>query len=356
MIIFDVLEQFNRLDEAEHSTIYGKGFINKTHFFRGVNHDFIIQMIDPNVYKYPQKAIDNALMLEEYMYAKENDDFCKCQSIVKTVNGEIYAKVKEYYWRCFDLRKGEGLFKKVVNVEMAYEMGVGLGDFHRKTKDFDVSKLHMTLQDIRNVRSITKLSVEKFDKDPFSYLLPVFNQYKYLGDRLDKILKIQNLLEEKKLPIRVTHKNLRLNNFIMNTRDYSFVALIGLDAIGPGTILYDFGQAAKHFTSMTREDDQFFENQGINLEYFTAFTKGYLKQVKDFITKEELDLLIDAVFAMTCNTALRHLLEYINIESNLELRYRDQNWDMVNNQIALAKDIEAKYENMKNKVYTILNE
>lgn len=355
MTIFEVLKRFNRLDEAEHSIIYGKGFINQSHFFVGKTKNFILQTIDPKVFEEPLKALDNMDVLKRHLCENGGNKYHFCDTIVKANDGKFYTIVKDIYWCCYDLRKDEGLFKKVVNEKMAYELGFGLGEFHKFASTLDANTLINVLPQIRDIKGVFRKLENRFAKDPFSYMLPVFNQYKYLSDHVETLMKISNAIENKNIPLRVSHNNLRLNNFVMNTNDYSFVSLIGLSAIGPGTIVYDFGKAVKHFTSVLREDDQFVENQMIHLDYFTAFTKGYMEQARAFITKEELELLVDSIFAMTCLTALRHLFEYVSDDKLLECRYQDQNIDIVINQIALAKDIENKVENLKRIIFDMFN-
>ena len=115
----------------------------------------------------------------------------------------------------------------------------------------------------------------------------------------------------------------------------------------PGTMITDFGDAVRYFCSTAREDETQLEFVKININNFRLFVRGFLKQVKSFITPMEQDYLVDAVKVVTLENIIRYLTAHLDPKSKCPTDYKDQNWDRAKNQVQLLTDIEANIVLMK---------
>ena len=80
----------------------------------------------------------------------------------------------------------------------------------------------------------------------------------------------------------------------------------------PGALAYDFGEGLRTGITTAKEDEQDVSKIHADINRFEAFTKGFLSEVKDIITEEELEMLPLGVWMMTYENAIRFLADYLN--------------------------------------------
>jgi len=67
--------------------------------------------------------------------------------------------------------------------------------------------------------------------------------------------------------------------------------VIDLDTAMPAFVSSDFGDFMRTAGNTGREDDTDLTKVSFNMEIFRAYTRGYLKEAKDFLTPVELEIL-----------------------------------------------------------------
>ena len=67
----------------------------------------------------------------------------------------------------------------------------------------------------------------------------------------------------------------------------TYVALIDLDTIMPGSVVYDFGEGIRTGVTVAPEDEQDLSKIHVDMERFKAYTEGFLETAGQSITKEE---------------------------------------------------------------------
>ena len=109
--------------------------------------------------------------------------------------------------------------------------------------------------------------------------------------RLSKTNIITKKLENKEIPLRVTHNDTKLSNILFDKDTDKAVCLIDLDTVMPGALAYDFGEGLRTGITTAKEDEQDLDKIKIDINRFEAYTKGFLSELKDTITQEELETL-----------------------------------------------------------------
>ena len=133
------------------------------------------------------------------------------------------------------------------------------------------------------------------------------------------------------VPIRVTHNDTKVNNVMMHETTNEFVAVIDLDTVMPGSMLFDYGDGIRSTASTAKEDE----------------TDGYMSEMAPYITQEELTLMSESIRIITLELAMRFLNDYINGDTYFKIDYPTHNLDRARNQLALVKDIENKMDDIK---------
>ena len=95
------------------------------------------------------------------------------------------------------------------------------------------------------------------------------------------------------------------------------------------------------------EDCKNLEFVGVNMNVYSAFTEGFLKDTAKALTEAEIDTLALSCFAITVELATRFLDDYIQGDPYFHINYPDHNLVRTRCQIALAKDMLVKMDRME---------
>ncbi|HBP25718.1 MAG TPA: hypothetical protein DD618_02040 [Acholeplasmatales bacterium] len=347
MIMFEVLKKFGIFDSVDSVDRFGRGIINRTYLASAKNNRYILQMINNEVFKDPGDVIKNFDAINDF--SSEEPLLEKVifgPAMAGVADGLKFVKVEDTYWRGYKLPETTQVFKKVINNTLINEIGRGVGLFQKSLAAFDPKKLKITIPDCHDTFKLYT-QLQKAVNEDYEKAIPLFNETKFLDDRQGALTMLSNLLNTGQVPLRVVHNNLRLSNMLFDSKTYQFKGLIGLDAVMPGTLLTDFGDSIRYFTSTSREDESNLEFVKINMTFFGEFVQGYFEQVKGFITDRETEYLVDSVKIMALENAIRFLNDYLLDNKKYHVDYLEQNLDRAKNQIKLVQDIEANYQEMK---------
>ena len=148
------------------------------------------------------------------------------------------------------------------------------------------------------------------------------------------------------IPYRVTHNDTKVNNVMMNKDTNDYLAVIDLDTVMPGSMLFDYGDGIRSTSSTAGEDETDLSKISIDMDLFKAYTDGYMSEMAPYLCNEEVELMGRAVLIITIELAIRFLNDYINGDTYFKINYDKHNLDRTRNQIKLAQDIESKLDDI----------
>ena len=149
-------------------------------------------------------------------------------------------------------------------------------------------------------------------------------------------------IEEGLIPVRVTHNDTKINNILFDEVTSKAVCVIDLDTVMPGSMLYDFGDALRMGGSTAAEDETDLNKVWFDEKAFEAFAKGYMSEMKEALTEEEIRLLPLSAKLMTYECGIRFLTDYLNGDTYFKIHREHHNLDRARNQFKLVADITAK--------------
>ena len=158
---------------------------------------------------------------------------------------------------------------------------------------------------------------------------------------------IMDDLKNNEIPLRVTHNDTKVNNVMMNKKNSDYLAVIDLDTVMPGSMLFDYGDGIRSTSSTASEDETDLSKVSINMDLFEAYTDGYLSEMAPLLEYEEVSLMAESIRIITLELAIRFLDDYIKGDTYFKTNYETHNLDRARNQIALVKDIETKLDIMQ---------
>ena len=361
-----VLSEYFKIDNILDVRPYGNGHINNTYLVEFSTCKYIIQKINDEVFPNPFAVMNNIGLVTEHIrknviFNGQDSRTCVLTTIL-TKYGQNMAIVNDEYWRCTRFIEEGVTYDHTDNPEIFAEAGRAVGMFHRHLDNFQARLLVDTIKHFHNTpyRYNTFLDVIKIDR--VERVKKCETEINFINERKDKIGIITKLLHERKIPKRVTHNDTKLNNIMIDKKTHKALALIDLDTVMKGSLLYDYGDALRCGASTKEEDSTDLDNVTINFEFFKAFTKGYLQEVKGIIVDDEIKHLVYSYFLMCFEVGLRFLTDYIDGDRYFRLNGEQKqkrpniNLERAKNQLKLASEVEKHYGKLTDIVNQVLSE
>ena len=309
--------------------------------------EYLLQRINKNVFKNPTEVMNNITKVNDYLLKNSNVSDFTVLPFNKTVEGNPFV-IDETgnFWRARAFLDCV-CFNSTTDLSLIEEAGRAFGEFLYLLSDFDATSLFISIPNFHN----TKSRIEDLEK---AIKYSVGARRNESQAEIDYILQNKNigvqlveLLNDGKLPLRVTHNDTKCNNVIFDKNTHKSLSVIDLDTIMPGLIAYDFGDGARSICCTTEEDEADLSKVEFNLDYFDAFSKGYFQYLKNSITEEERNTFAISVYILTLELASRFLQDYLNGDTYFRISYKKQNLSRARCQIALCKDIYKKLDKIE---------
>ena len=98
--------------------------------------------------------------------------------------------------------------------------------------------------------------------------------------------------------------------------------------------------------STAKEDETDLDKVELDLEMFETFVRGFVGELRDTMTEEEILGLPMGAYLMTLEVGIRFLGDYLNGDVYFQIHYPEQNRDRARNQLKLVADMDKKMEQM----------
>lgn len=343
----DVLREFCIEEEI---SPYGNGHINESYCVG--NPHYLIQKINTSVFKNPDKLMENMVnvtnFLKEKIAANGGDPKRETLTIIKTRHGENYFKFDDtHVYRAFDFIEGTKTIENDKTPADLYEAGKGFGRFQKLLDDFPVDNLYEVIKDFHNTPKRMEAFKKAVAEDKMGRASLVAEEINYVLSNEDFAKVVVENIEAGKIPVRVTHNDTKINNILFDAKTGEAVAVIDLDTVMPGSMLYDFGDALRLGASTALEDETDLDKVHIDIESFKEFTRGYLEEMLDFLTPTEKELMHISARLMTFECGLRFLTDYLEGDTYFRIHRENHNLDRARNQFKLCKELAEREDELK---------
>ncbi len=349
-----VASQFSIEGEVTLIERFGSGHINDTFKLATTPLDapsYLLQRINHHIFPDVAGLMNNINLVTNHLKSILIDQVPDVNKSTLTIipckNGDLYCQdVNGDYWRVFLLLENTKSYDIVETTKQAYSGGMAFGQFQKQLSSLDATRLVEVLPNFHNIDFRLGNLKKAIAANKANRLDDVLDIINYIEEREEKMRSVLKMAEAGDLPLRITHNDTKFNNVLLDQED-NVQCVIDLDTVMPGYVAYDFGDAIRTIINAAAEDEKDLDKVVLNIPLFDAYTQGYLKEAKEFLTSKEIESLWYGVLLLPYMQAVRFLSDYIDGDLYYKIHYTDHNLVRTRSQIKLVKELEAHEEELK---------
>ncbi len=328
---------------------FGSGHINDTFKVATENKNYLLQRINHNIFKNVEGLTNNITKVTKHLNqkAKSQNSNVDVLTALETINGKfIFRDNDGNYWRMFHFIENSRSYNLVESADLALEGGKSYGRFMMMLNDFPAKDLIETIPQFHDIQSRLDNFYQSVEKDYAKRVGGVDKEIDYVNSQAEAMKQIHQLGENKLIPLRVTHNDTKINNVLFNAQGEG-ICVIDLDTVMSGYVHFDFGDAIRTFTNTADEDEKDLTKVSMNMDYFKAFTTGFMSEMKSVLTETEKETLAFSAKLMTFIIGLRFLTDYLDGDVYYKTKYPEHNLIRASVQFKLLESMEEQFEEME---------
>ncbi len=314
---------------------FGSGHIHDTFRLITSEASYLIQRLNTDIFSQPASIFWNQKLIRplvgqglivDGLHTKQGEpglelaeNLWRVQTFIDQVYGPQKANSEK---EVSEVAKGFALFDKACLALNPNQFKEVIPDFH---------KLSWRLQQFQE--ALAQASEERLEKA--AELIQKVHSHTWIDDQM-------NDLWEWGLPVRVCHNDTKADNVLLKKDSEEFQFVIDLDTVGPGALLYDFGDLMRTMLSATGESEPNTDNITLNQSYFHSMAKAYKTVMWESITELEKSSLVFGGLYMTFMMGVRFLTDYLNGDVYYKVSFENENWVRARNQLILLEELNKK--------------
>lgn len=333
-----------------------EGHINDTYIVEYEDGDgsvlrYLLQRINVAVFKKPVELMENVCgvtsFLREKIKLNGGDPTRESLTVYQTKDGKNHYTASDGgCWRVYNYVDDTFTINELTSAEDFKNAAFTFGNFQKLLADYPIDTLYDTIPNFHNTPSRFNDLKKAVKENASGRKDNALEEIEFAFAREKDCAVITDLLGSEKVPVRVTHNDTKLNNVLFDRKTKKGICVVDLDTVMPGSALYDFGDSIRFGANTAAEDETDLNKVSLNLDFFRAYTEGYLETAGDSLTKTEIEMLPFAAKLLTFECGMRFLADYINGDIYFKTEYPDHNLVRAKNQFKLVEDIEENFNKM----------
>ena len=302
---------------------------------------YVLQWVNRFVFPNIDAIMENLRQLREFL--RERGDALPMISFTDTDEGKAWFEDEEGgAWRLYRYVDNSVALLLPRNSGDFYQCALAYGRFLDALRDFDAARLSETIPHFHDTPDRYRQLRQAMTEDPKARRSEVSEELAFAFSREELACRLQGCRERGEVPLRVTHNDTKCSNVLLDAESGEAVCVIDLDTVMPGLSAYDFGDAVRAGASTGAEDEA---GNGLDLAYYEAYTRGFLKACPH-LTPRERELLPLGAYTMTVELGVRFLTDYLRGDVYFNVSHPQQNLCRARAMFSLAADMEAKWDEM----------
>ena len=329
----------------------GNGLINTTYMVvtEGDAPNYVLQNINVAIFPDVELLMNNIVAVTGHIRAKleaagADDIDRKVLKFVPCQCGKFYYEHDGKFWRVMVFIP-DTVSKSGVTPESSYIVGETFGDFQASLADIP-AQLGESIKDFHNIEFRLQQLKEAMEADKMGRLAETKDIADELMKRAEDMTRSERLFREGKLPKRICHCDTKVDNILFD-KDENVLCVIDLDTVMPSFVFSDYGDFLRSAANTQPEDSADYDKIEFRMDIFKAFTEGYLKTARAFLTPVEIENLPYGATLFPYMQTVRFYADYLNGDTYYKILYPEHNLVRTRNQLTLLQRAEAHIPEME---------
>ena len=343
MQVKDLIKNFHIQGTPISCEPFGHGHINSTYkVTTDAGFSYVLQKINKYVFTNPPQLMENASRVTNFIREKGS----MALHFIQEIDGTYCFQDDEgEYWRCYEFVEGFSM-DAAETAEDFYQSALAFGQFQDQLSDFPADTLYETIPNFHNTPERLRQLKESITLDPVGRLASAQPEADFFLTHEALASRLQQMLVNGELPLRVTHNDTKLNNVLLDNDTHKPLCVLDLDTVMPGLSAYDFGDSIRFGGNTAAEDEPDASKMKLDAEKFQAFTRGFL-EAAPALTDKEVEVLPLGAFTITLEIGSRFLKDYLDGDKYFRTAYPEHNLVRARTQIALCADMLKRWDEME---------
>lgn len=312
-------------------TPFGEGLIHETLLLQQGDNKWILQGFNASVFRFPERIAHNLHLLSRHL--KQSPLPFQLPLPLYTQEGKGLATIEGIHYRLFDFVQGTTL-QQVQQTAQAKIAAQAYGKFAAWASPLQAATFEETIPNFHRL-DLRYARLKEVAQDLSS--LSEEEQGLLDGYLAQKPLVDYYLEQLSKLPLRVMHNDTKINNLIFAPTLEKVEALVDLDTLMGGYLMYDFGDLVRTVACSLPETAIDWNQIHILPELVEELLLGYLEGIQGALSAEEKDSLLFGGEIMTLIMGLRFLTDHLEGNVYYRVTYPLQNLHRAKNQLLLLQ-------------------
>ncbi len=343
--IKEVLRNFPRVGEGCSVEPWGAGHINDTYRVESSTGLFLLQRVNHHVFKDVEGMNGNIIRALTHFENSQKEcgenRFEKMMLFPTGAHRYHWRDPRGDYWRVMNFIDHAHSVDVVETPCQAYEAAKAYAYFQRHLATCPIDGFIETIPGFHDLH----LRLQQYDKalqeDVIQRAQGCKDELAFVASYRSLETTLHDLLESGRIPLRITHNDTKINNVLFSNQTGKGVAVVDLDTVMPGTVLYDFGDMMRTFLSPAAEDERDLSKVVFRQEIFDALLKGYMEELEGILTPTEREYLVWGGCVMTFMIGVRFLTDYLAGDVYYKTARPAHNLDRCRTQFRLLEAIMA---------------
>ena len=249
--VSSIFNSFQAEAKILESASYGNGHINDTILIKtDSDKNYILQRKNHNIFRNVPGMLDNIVKVTTHIREKLlaqglKDIDRRVMKYYPSKDGKMFVNDEDgNYWTLFLFIPDSRSIEAIENPEQAFMAAQAFGHFQKQLSDLPGEELIETIPNFHN--GITRLQAfrQSIAENQAGRVADTQELIDKILLRAEEMTSIQKGLNDKSIPLRITHNDTKINNILFDQNNNA-LCVIDLDTVMPGSALYDFGDAIR---------------------------------------------------------------------------------------------------------------
>ena len=342
----EIIERFAVDGRPVSVAAVGNGHINSTwDVMMDTGRRYVLQKINHHVFRDVAGLMKNIDGVTRYLRDRTKDPR-GTMNLVPTRDGALYVEYQGKYYRMYDYVPGSVCLMQAESPEVFRQSGVAFGKFQNQLADYPADTLTETIPHFHDTPDRYRQFEEARRRDARGRAEKVAPEIAFVQARRADMGVMTDMLRRGELPLRVTHNDTKLSNVLFDETTMEPLCVIDLDTIMPGLSGNDFGDAIRFGASTALEDEPDLGKVHLSMDYFSAFTEGFLSECAVSLSEAELNTLVWGAKLMTLECGMRFLTDHLNGDTYFHVEREGHNLDRARTQFRLVEEMEERWDEL----------